>query len=326
MFDFSKLSLGYENIILSHGKGVVKSRSECDISCKIGGVRLATPVLVSNMPYLQEPNPEFLEIFNKRKWGYIYHRLGGNENILNFVRKINNENWHFKSISIGIKEEDLRLLEVIKQEKLKLDCLTIDVAFVYTQYALEFVERVRRLLPYVYLVAGNFDTPWAALELEKIGVDCGKMAIGVSSNCATVFRTGFGTRIISDLVKCKEMTSRIKFLTDGGLTIHNDEASIGDAFKSLVFGGNYVLSASLFQRVTELADDHGNILCYGNSTARAKKHDNHDEGYEFQIKTNGKSLEKQMNLIEQSLKSSCSYAGIDKITNAYKSCDYKIVF
>lgn len=325
MIDFAQLSLGYENIILSHGKGIVKSRSECDISCEIGGVRLASPVLASNMPYLQEPNPEFLEIFNKRKFGYIYHRLGGNDNILAFLRKINNENWHFKSISIGIKEEDLALCNQIKKENLKLDCLTIDVAFIYTEYALDFVKKIRHILPNVFLIAGNFDTPWAALELERIGVDCGKMAIGVSKNCATVFRTGFGTRIISDLMKCKEMTSKIKFLTDGGLTIHNEEASIGDVFKSLVFGGNYVLSASLFQRVTELADGNGNILCYGNSTARAKKHDKHDEGYEFQIKTNGKTLEKQMDLIEQSLKSSCSYAGIRSISEAYQCCDYKIV-
>lgn len=332
MFEFNKIGLGYHNVVLQHNKGIVKSRSECDISVKIGNKTLACPVIMSNMEMLQATNPQILQKFNERKWGYVYHRLGGmNEDercqdIYSFLYNANRDNWHFKSISIGVCPEHFRLLEKIKETGLKLDCLTIDLAFVYTNDNLKYVEKVRRMLPDVFLIAGNFTSPWAALELERIGVDCGKFGIGTSAKCRTYQRVGIGTAIISDLVDCKEKTSRLKYMVDGGLTIMEDnEVCVGDCSKALNFGANLVMSASLFQRIVELSDDNGNIHCYGNSTATAKKSHKNDEGAEFFIKTNGKTLDKTMDLIEDSLKSFCSYAGISKISDAYQSCDYKIV-
>lgn len=321
----NKLALGYENIVLRHNKGIVNSRSECDISILFGEKRLSSPVICSNMPYIQKNS--ILETFNKRKWGYIYHRMGGMDDILSFVRKINDEDWYFKCISVGIKGSDKEILIEINKQGYKLDCLVIDVAFIYNLKALEFVKFARQLFPKVYLVAGNFDSPTCAIELANIGVNCGKFGIGVSKKCATRPRTAFGTSIISDLIECVEKTGKtIDYLVDGGLeTLDNGDIAIGDVFKALNFGGKACLSASLFQKVTELADGNGNILCYGNSTARAKKFDRHDEGFEFLVKTNGKTLEEQMNLIEDSLKSSCSYAGIRSIEDAAGSCDYRIV-
>ena len=73
---------------------------------------------------------------------------------------------------------------------------------------LDFVKEVRKLLPDVFLIAGNFDSPHAAMELENLGVDCGKFGIGVSQKCFTRQYTGIGT-LISDLIKCKENTKRI---------------------------------------------------------------------------------------------------------------------
>ena len=326
MFNNSKISLGYHNVILQHNKGIVKSRSECDTSVTVGGVKLEAGVWLSNMEYLQKPNPAILDIFNKRKWGYIYHRLGGVADIYNFVFKINKEKWHFKSISIGMSNDDWVLLNDIKSDDLKLDCITVDLAFCYNNFALEFISKVRKLFPDVYLIAGNFDSHLAAMELERIGVDCGKIGIGTSVLCKTRQRIGVATAMISDLVKCKENTSRIHFMADGGLqTLDDGEIAIGDAWKAMNFGAKFVLSSSLFKRVKELAGQTGEIHCYGNSTARAKGHDRNDEGTEMVEKTDGKTLEEQMNCILDSCKSFCSYAGINKISDAYQSCDYKIV-
>lgn len=332
MIDFTKVGLNYHNVVLQHNKGIVKSRSECDISVLVKDKKLSCPIFLSNMEMLQAPNPEVLAHFNRRKFGYTYHRLGGlNEaercnDIYSFLYNANKNNWHFKSISIGVQPEHFKLLKRIKETGLKLDCLVIDLAFVYTFENLSFVSKVREILPDVFLVAGNFTSPWAALELEKIGVDCGKFGIGTSKKCRTYQRTGIGTAIISDLASCKEKTSKLKYMVDGGLTILEDgEVCIGDCSKALNFGADFIMSASLFQRITELADDSGNIHCYGNSTAAAKKSHRHDEGAEFFIKTNGKTLDKTMDIIEDSLKSFCSYVGINKISEAYQSCDYKIV-
>ncbi|RTL02125.1 MAG: hypothetical protein EKK57_02775 [Proteobacteria bacterium] len=316
--------LSYENIVLKHNRGIVKSRSECNVSIDIGGIKLSSPVIMSNMEYLQKP--EILSIFNEEKWGYIYHRLKGTDDIYNFLFSI--QDWHFKSICVGIQEQDFQLLNKIKLSGLKLDCLTIDVAFVHNDFAYSFVKMARALFPNVYLIAGNFDSPESATELLSIGVNCGKFGIGVSKKCATRPRTGFGTMMVSDLISVKEVVGdKLDILSDGGLTVlDSGETCIGDAFKALNFGAKAILSASMFQRVTELADSNGNILCYGNSTARAKNKDKNDEGFEFFIKTDGRNLKQTMHRIIDSLQSSCSYAGISDIKNASGSCGYKVVF
>lgn len=322
----SKLALRYENIVLKHNKGVLSSRSEADVSINLGKKRLESPVFCSNMPYLQRPNPRFLEIFNEKKWGYIYERLGGVADILSFATKINEENWHFKSISVGIQNSDRSLLKTILDNGLQLDCLTIDIAFIYQPWALDFVKEVRQMFPETYLIAGNFDSPAAAVDLAKIGVNAGKMGIGVSKNCSTLNRIGFGSCLISDLIRIKDACPDFDIMSDGGISFNErGEKNVGDVFKSLNFGSKMVLSASLFQNVTELADSNGNIRCYGNSTARAKGSSRHDEGFDFYVKTDGKSLERQMEFIIECLRSSCSYAGIKNITDAEKSCDYQVV-
>lgn len=325
MFNLNKLGLGYENIVLKHNKGIVESRSDCDVSVNLGGITLSSPVFLSNMKFLQEKK-EILDIFNKRKWGYIYHRLNGIDDIFNFTKKINNEDWYFKSICIGVQSSDWHLLNNIKKSKLKLDCLCIDLAFIYTLSSLEFVKKVRALFPNVYLIAGNFDNWRCAVELQEIGVDCGKFGIGVSAKCKTRQRTSIGTCILSDLIQCREKTNKLEYLLDGGLVITEDgEVQIGDCWKAINFGAKFILSASLFQRITELADINGNILCYGNSTERAKNHSKYDEGTEFFVKTDGRSLEKQMDRIIDSGRSFCSYAGVRSIKDAYNVCDYNIV-
>lgn len=326
MIDFRKIGLGYHNVILQHNKGIVKSRSQCDTSVEVGGITLESPIFLSNMEYLQRPNPAILETFNKRKWGYIYHRLGGKDDIYNFTLKINEENWHFKSISIGMSDDDRVLLADIKNDDFELDCLTIDLAFCYNEFALDFIKYVRQEFPNVYLIAGNFDSPWAAIELEKIGVNCGKIGIGTSKLCKTRQRIGVATSMISDLIKCNENTSKLHYMADGGLqTLEDGEVAVGDCWKALNFGAKMILSSALFKKVKELSDKDGKIHCYGNSTARAKGYNRHDEGTEILETASEKALEEQMDFILDSCRSFCSYAGINKISDAYQSCDYKIV-
>ena len=103
---------GFENVVLQHNFSTVKSRSEINTSVNYGGITLDTPVILSNMPSCQ--NEEVLNKFNELKWGYIYHRMGGVDDIFNFTQKINTENWNLKSISVGVQEKDIELLHKIK--------------------------------------------------------------------------------------------------------------------------------------------------------------------------------------------------------------------
>lgn len=333
-------ALNYNDIILRHNKGTLSSRTQAKISVDFGRKTLATPVILANVSYIQRGHRnDILKKLDYKKWGYIYHRLDGDMDIIDFIEECHNTSWNLISISVGVKESDRNLLKLIKERKYHIDWLTIDVAFSWTTSVLEFVRWVRQEFPNVFLIVGNLSEEMAARELAYSGVDCVKCGIGVSASCRTRQFTGFGSTTITSLQEIKSSLDElfnariinnegphpVKIMQDGGLSIINDEVSIGDVFKALNFGADVVLSASIFGRVKELADKDENVLIYGNSTARAKGYHANVEGSEFFVKAWDRTLEQQMKLIEDSLRSSCSYAGIYDIKDAYGSCGYYLV-
>ena len=312
----------FSRIILQHNKSILPTRSLAKTSTEVNGITLNSPVVLSNMPSCQ--NLEVLREFNRRKWPYVYHRLGGEEDVFNFVEAINYESWNLKSISVGIKPEDLKFLETIKSSGMKLDWITIDVALIYNQNFESYIETVRRMFPDVYLIAGNLSNPAGIEWLQNLGVDCCKFGIGVSELCRTRQYTGFGSTL-GDFCECVE-TAKLDMMLDGGLTILDEqvgEVAFGDIFKALNLGAKFVMSSSLFRWSHELSKN-GVVVQYGNSTARAKNHSRHVEGavktFESQY-----SIGEQMDRIEGHLQSSVSYAGISDINFAYNSCKMKYI-
>lgn len=303
----------FEDIILEHKQSKLKSRSDADIRQTYADKFLSTPICLSNMPSCQ--NKEVLEVFNKRNWPYVYHRLGGYPDIHSFVSKINLEKWNLKSISVGVSEKDKDLLKQIKRSEFKLDWITIDVALIYNIHFEEFIKWVRKEFPDVYLIAGNFSTSECSDWLYNLGVDCGKFGIGVSRMCRTRQYTGFGSTVDSFIKVSK--SSKIDLMFDGGLTILDEEVgeiAYGDAFKAIVLGAKFVMSSSLFRWAHELSIDGFNHQ-YGNSTARAKGEAVHEEGVVKCFKSQY-GINEQMNKIEEHLRSSVSYAGLTSIRDA----------
>jgi GMP reductase len=298
--------MNFSNIILQHKQSILKSRSEADIRVSCNNLTLNAPVCLSNMPSCQ--NERVLNIFNIYKLPYVYHRLNGASDILNFTTKINNEKWYLKSISVGVSLEDRDILTKIKQLGLQLDWITIDVALIYNIHFEEHIKWVRKQFPDVYLIAGNFSTPECSDWLYNMGVDCGKFGIGVSELCRTRQYTGFGSTL-DDFIKTAN-TSKIDLMFDGGLTILDEERgeiAYGDIYKAINLGAKWVMSSSLFRWSHELSD-HGIVNQYGNSTARAKGYNKNVEGAVKNFKSQY-YIEEQLRIIKENLQSSISYAG-----------------
>ena len=78
-------ALNYENILLKHGKCIVNSRKECDVSTFIAGKKATTPVFCANMPAVI--NQDICKMFDDAGWFHVYHRLGGNADIIDYVIK-----------------------------------------------------------------------------------------------------------------------------------------------------------------------------------------------------------------------------------------------
>jgi len=319
----------FKDIKLIHNYGSCDSRSNLDITVEDSTGKIHnSPIILSNMPCCQ--TNKVLKIFNSMKWPYIFHRIQSSQIL--FLNKIIKENWHLKSISVGVQENDLNILETIKSTygKDALDWITIDVAFIYNRKNLEFIKTVRKMFPDAYLIAGNFTTPCATKWLIDLGVNAGKFGISTSKLCKTGPYTGFSS-CATDLLECSDVAANAKngfdLIQDGGIGIDEEtgESAYGDIFKAIVFGAKWVSSSSLFRWCSELADDDGNILQYGNSTEKAKGHSKNIEGAVKTVKTNGMSIKDQMETIKQNLQSSMSYADVENLNEVYRSVRWRVV-
>lgn len=314
------MNLEYRDILLRHNKSVVSSRSECDTTIKLGKHTFAVPVVASNMKSIL--NREICELFDKENWFYVYHRIDGVEDVLDFVRWAN-VNLNTVSISVGVTQDWLDLLNKIHKENLRVDYITIDVALSFNDNVVPIIRVIQVCFPDTYLIVGNGSTSEWAKWLESLRVDCIKVGIGVSQACRTRQYTGFGSTTVGSLEECVCNTSSVKIMSDGGITIQDGVVCIGDVAKALVIGADIVMSGALFSRCIDspaLKEGY-----YGNASKYAKKHSNHIEGELLRVESNGLTIKEMMKLIQDSLKSSISYSGGKNIAEMKKLTGYEIL-
>jgi GMP reductase len=270
-------------------------------------------------------NTKALDAYAKANLPYVYQRQGGifhEDKYLDvelFLEHAELNRYPMVSISVGVSPEDLKFLETIKDHA--IDWLTIDVAYLYNETYADYIKKVREMFPDVYLIGGNFASFEAAEWLQDLGFDCLKYGVGTSKVCRSRQYTGFGSSLSEFFYLAEKIDADLIY--DGGLTIldkEKGEFAYGDIFKLLNFGAKWVMSGSLFSYSTELANESGEIIHYGNSTSMAKGHDKNVEGVVEKHLTNGKSVAKLVEEIKDNLRSSCSYAGIKRIDEAFKSC------
>lgn len=330
MFNFSdKIALHFQNVILKHKKCIVKSRSECDISSKIAGKKIKIPVFPSNMSSIV--NEDICREFDSDGWFHIFPRTNENK-ILSYVKRANKENWNLVSISVGIKQVYFDILKQIKSFGYRLDSVEIDLALGYSDSILPMISFLRKNFGSINIIAGNGDSKEFIEFLAKNDVDIAKVNIGVSFGaCKTRQWTGFASSTITDLNNCYKASifclrpnkKRTEILVDGGITVKKGEIHIGDIAKSIAFGASYIQSGALFSCCVDSPSIKNGY--FGNASLIIKTNKNHIEGANLKVKDNGMTMKEMRKMIEDSLKSSVSYAGGNKLEDL-KNVDYQIVF
>jgi len=306
--------LNFKDVILRPRKSIVSTRSECDTTAILGKHEFAVPVVAANMKSII--TPEICGLFDSNRWFYVYHRIDGTEDVLKFVETANRENFNVVSISIGISAEWMFLLGRMKGRGLRVDYITVDVAHSHNENILPILRTIKKDFPDVYVICGNGCTEEWVKWLESYNlVDCIKVGIGVSASCRTRQFTGFGSSTLGSLIECVR-ASNSDIMSDGGITLEGDTVCVGDVAKAIAFGADWVMSGALFsQCIDSPAVIHG---YYGNAS-RQSKGDTHVEGTLVSVKSNGLTLLEQMKLIQDSLKSSISYAGVTKVNELFNT-------
>jgi len=299
----------FSNILLKHNKSVVNSREECKTLIKFGNRTFQIPVVAANMKSII--NKQICEDFHDLSCFYIYHRIDGVDDVYDFA------DWasctlDFTSISVGVTKEWIELIDKLYNNKIPVEYFTIDVALSYNDNILPMVNKIKELYPESFLIVGNGSTAeWVKWIGETGLVDAIKVGIGVSKACRTRQYTGFGSTTVSSLVECveanKTLDKPMKIISDGGLTVTNEEVWVGDIAKALILGADMVMSGAIYSRCT----DSPSILngYFGNASIDSKGKFKNIEGTNLKVSPSELSIINTAKFIKESLQSSISYSG-----------------
>ena len=305
-------SLYYDDIYLVPKYSELNSRSEADTSLIFGRNRFQLPIVPSNM--MSVINEEWAQWLCDNNYFYVMHRF--NNCTVPFVRKANDEEWDIISISTGVNEDSLAELEILKNDKCKINYITIDVAHGHHIKVKNRIEDIKTLFPDAFLIAGNTSTPRATVQLEEWGADATKCLIGTGSACSTKYQTGFHVPSFSCILDCAYVAKK-PIIADGGAKHY------GDIAKALVAGARMVMSGGMFASCNDSPAPFvdGKKHYFGNASATAKGQNLHIEGFDLQIDMAEVSLKERMMEIKQALQSSISYAGGNDLS-AFNSIQY----
>lgn len=310
----------YEDIQLIPNKSIVKSRSEIDTSIQFGSKRFKLPVVPANMQTVM--NETLAEWFAENDYFYIMHRFDEAAR-LPFVKKMKDKGL-FASISVGVKEGEFKFIESLKEADLSPEYITIDIAHGHSDQVIEMIQHIKKLLPEVFVIAGNVGTPEGVRELENAGADATKVGIGPGRVCITKIKTGFGTGgwQLAAVNHCSK-AARKPIIADGGIRTH------GDIAKSVRFGASMVMIGSLFAAHDESPGETVEVdgkkykEYFGSASEYQKGERKNVEGKKMFVEHKG-SLKDTLTEMQEDLQSSISYAG-GKDIGALRKVDYVIV-
>jgi GMP reductase len=315
--------LSYQDVFLKPQYSKYHSRSEADVSVQFGPRKFKLPVTPANMKCTIDT--KLAKWMSDNDYFYVMHRFNVNKHDtpntdnINFIVKANQENWKTISISLGVKQEDMDLIEYCIKTSLRIDYITIDIAHAHS-------VRMKEMLSYIltmyrspmcaiekpFIIAGNVATPAAVVDLENWGADATKVGIAQGDACTTYGQTGFGMPMYSCMLECSA-AARKPLVADGGIRMN------GDIAKAIRSGGIMVMVGSVFAACidspAETIKDVSGIKIFkqyfGSASAINKGANVHVEGRLVSLECNGFTYEQKLNEMTESLQSSMSYAGGD---------------
>lgn len=178
----------YRDVNLIPRKCIVESRAECDTSLKFGKHTFNLPIVPANMSSVI--NESVAENLASNGQFYIMHRFLTDEQIISFVKNMNDKNL-ITSISIGVQIKDYNLLERIQEENLNIDYITIDIAHGHAESVKNMIENIKNKMHFLdtFIIAGNVASEQAVTDLQHWGADAIK--VGIAPGCFAA-----GTRIL----------------------------------------------------------------------------------------------------------------------------------
>lgn len=296
----------YDDVMLVPKTGVVKSRSEVDVTVTLGGHKFALPVIPANMSTIVDEKTVLW--LAERNYFYVMHRF--DVDAVEFTKNMHSKGF-IASVSLGIKPVDYETVDRFTTEGFTPEFITVDVAHGDSEEVFRMVHYLKSKLD-TFVIAGNIATAEAAAKLAEAGADAVKVGVAPGSVCLTGPNTGFGSRdwqlsAVAHVAEAMQDTG-VKIIADGGIRKY------GDIAKSVAFGADFTMIGGMFaghdENPGELIDfeDGPKKAFFGSASEHQKGEEKHVEGMKTYVPYKG-SLSTTLRVIQENLQSSVSYAG-----------------
>jgi GMP reductase len=311
------MEFDYKDMSLQPNLGTVSTRDGLDTSFKLGNYTFDVPVIPANMPSIMVSKSMAISIATQKNF-YIMHRF--NIDNIDFVQSMQTLGL-YASISIGVTKEYYELIDNFVTLNICPEFITIDIAHGHSLLMRDMLKYVKERLPNSFIIAGNICTRDAVIDLTNWGADALKVGVSGGMACTTAHNTGVGNRgFQASMVKDLCSLSTLPIIADGSIVYP------GDISKAINLGATTCMAGSLFAGLVEnsLLDENNETIYYGSASEFNNGKSNRIEGTSIKLPFKDKTLKQQFQFIKESIQSTISYSGGNKLSDI-RNMKYKLI-
>ncbi len=234
-----QMTFSFEDVLLVPKYSNIESRTEIDISSKLGKHEFSLPIISSPMDTVT--GPAMASTICDHGGLGILHRYNTIEEQCNLVAESNAATL---AAAIGVSEDLGPRTRALYNCGVKIIC--IDVAHGHHSN----VERALKTLRDAYgediaIIAGNVATPEGFSDLQNWGASAIRVGIGGGSICSTRIQTGHGIPTLHSVYACSQVKESASLIADGGIR------TTGDIVKAIAAGADFAMLGSMLAGTTE---------------------------------------------------------------------------
>lgn len=310
----------------------IQSRSEVNLTTKLGKLTLQLPVVSANMADVTEKSM-VLSMHSFGGLGILHRFMSIEDNVIMFKETLGKLTEHDQSgdtsvlypiaheyanryvgVSVGVGEEGRERFKALYDAGARTFC--IDVAHGHHVNVRDMINWI--IVSYheradMTIIAGNVASVEGALDLFSWGADVVKIGVGPGSACQTRENTGVGVPQLYILEKTrKHMPKNTYIIADGGIKKTGDIAKALKYADAVMVGGLLAGTIETPGHVYETMDGQFYKTMAGSASAESKvkggKEKTFIEGGIRQVPFRG-HVKYILNKVRENVQSSFSYSG-----------------